>query len=114
MAWVIIFILVLIVGLICFSLFTGSPRSKFRLYRVYKIAVHLDQRIDKALQGDTIDMFGNLNVVARNNRFFLYGWYHQSDVESIAKLIAVRKGFKNAYVEFGKGSTTFKFKLLER
>lgn len=112
MAWVMV--LILLVGIVWLSLFAGSPKSRFRVYRVYRIAVHLDKSIENAFRESTIDMFGNLSVVARNRRFFIYQWYHRSDVETIAKLMARKKGFKNAYVEFGKDETTFKFKLLNR
>lgn len=116
MPGLLIFTIGTLAGLIVYSYFgtsEGNP-SKFQIHRVFKIANFLDKQIDSALVEGTIDSFGNLNVVARNNQFLTYKGFLERDVKSVTRLMAERKGFRNGLVEFGHEHTTFMFKLLDR
>mgnify|MGYP003137611562 CR=1 FL=1 len=99
-----------VILLLYFGQLGGKP-SHFQVQRVFKIALYLERQIESALQEGTLDMFGNLNVVARNIKFLTYKGFLEEDVKSIAGIMAKRKGFQSGYVDFGPKITTFRFKL---
>ena len=114
MAAILVFGLGTLAGLILLFLFGGKGPNRLRLYRVYKLAVHLEVEIARSLEEGSLDAFGNLNGVARNSKFLIYQGFYESDVKSIARLMARKRGFKDGYFEQGRGHSTFMFKLLDR
>ena len=116
MATAIVLALVLLVcamSITYFGRFRGRP-SVFQLTRVYKVACYLEREIDAALSEEGLDEFGNLNVVARNMKFLTYRGFFESDVETVTRLMAAKKGFQNGWVDIGREQTTFMFKLHNR
>ncbi len=101
-------------GIILYQYFgqLGGNPSRFQLFRVFRIAFYLDQQIESALKEGTLDMFGNLNIVARNIRFLTYKGFLEDDVRSVARHMASKKGFAGGYVRFGQKETVFMFKLM--
>lgn len=89
----------------------GGRPSKFQVHRVFYIAMYLEQQIESALKEGTLDVFGNLNVVARNRQFLTYRGFLERDVEHVTRIMADKKGFTRGYVDFGPKVTTFRFKL---
>jgi len=108
---VIAFSILVVAILIAYFGQIGNRPSKFQVHRVFNLAMYLDKQIESALEEGTLDMFGNLNVVARNRKFLTYRGFLEEDVKSVARLMADKKGFQGGYVDFGPGVTTFRFKL---
>ena len=110
------FVIAVVMGALAlwyFGRFDGKP-SRFQVNRVFRIAVFLEIAIEHALKEGIIDKHGNLDVEARNRKFLTYRGFLEGDVETVTKLMALKKGFRDGWVNIGREQTTFMFKLHNR